>query len=135
MKIYVGCALNDAPENFKNAVADLKEQLEERGHAILHFRGQQTTDVREVYQQDIHTCVQECDIMLAICDFPSLGLGYELATMVEKHGKPVLAVAHQDTSISMLIRGIDHSHFTFRQYADFADIEEILEEKMQGISS
>ena len=38
--------------------------------------------------------------MLAICDYPSLGLGYEIATAVERQGIPVLAMAHKDSVIS-----------------------------------
>lgn len=78
----------------------------------------------EVYKHDIKNCVMQADCMLAICDFASLGLGYEIATTIEKRGLPVLAVAHKDSVVSRLIRGIDHKNFQFHYYDSVDDIIE-----------
>jgi short-subunit dehydrogenase len=53
---------------------------------------------------------------VAICDFASLGLGYELASAVEKYHKPVIAAAKTDEKITRLVQGIDSPDFRFVRY-------------------
>lgn len=127
-KLYIGCALtNLTPEKrpeFLGMLATIKEKLQDH-FEIIEFLGK--TDVidappLEVYNFDIKDCVMQVDCMLAICDFPSLGTGYELATAVEVRGIPVLAVAHKDSIVSRLVRGIDHKNYQFYYYDTVDDI-------------
>ena len=83
-KVYVGCSLTHAPKKFRDEVENFKNKLREICE-VLDFYGLADKDIpREVYEHDIHNCVGKCDLLLAICDFPSLGLGWELGTQVEK---------------------------------------------------
>jgi hypothetical protein len=66
--------------------------------------------------------------MIAVCDYASNGLGYEMATMIEKHGKPVLAVAHKNAVVSRLILGIDSSCFEFVRYDNLDEVYCLLED-------
>lgn len=128
-KLYIGCALtNLTPENREKLLKDLsnlKSKLKEH-FEVLEFlwvlSDPSKATPEDVYRVDIKECVSKADCMLALCDYPSLGLGYEIATAVEARGIPVLAVAHTDSIVTKLIRGIDHENFTFEYYDSFDEV-------------
>jgi hypothetical protein len=116
VKVYVGCSLTHAPEEFRNNVEELKNKLKEVCQVLL-FKGLSDDHIpHDVYVHDIVNCVHECDILVAICDYPSIGLGWEMSVQAEKRGKPVLAVAHKDSKISMLILDPQLPGYEFRRY-------------------
>ncbi len=116
INVYVGCGLTQAPLRFRKAVDSLKEKL--RSHAnVYNFMGLFDGTPEEVYRRDIGECVADCDAFIAISDFPSMGLGYELGVAVEKLRKPTLSLAHRDSKISRLIIGIAQPHYQFARYA------------------
>lgn len=126
-KVYVGCALMNLPPEEKEAflarINELKSGLRSRGYDVIEFLyslGNGTPE--EIYTYDIHQCVGSADAMLAVCDYPSLGLGYEMATAIEKRGIPVLAVAHESSKVSSLIQGITHPNFTFERYGSLDEV-------------
>lgn len=115
LNIYVGCGLTQAPLPFCAEVDALKEEL--RAHAVVYnFMGIFDGTPLTVYQRDIHECVAGCDAFIAISDFPSMGLGYELGVAVEKLCKPTLSLASVDSKISRLIIGIAQPHYRFARY-------------------
>lgn len=123
IKLYVGCALgglkDTEKEEFLKRIVRLKESLREKGFDVLEFMGLGEQTPQEVYEHDILGCVATCDAMLAVCDQLSTGMGYELGVVVEKRGLPVLAVAHKDSFVSKIVRGITKPNFHFEYYADF----------------
>lgn len=121
MKIYVGCALTHAPESFKQDIEDIKAALRAE-HEILDFIGAGPGEPRDVYLWDIGQCVAHCDMMIAICDLPSLGLGYEMGFAIEKLNKPTLIVAHKDAIVTRLIRGIEKENVAFERYSHMSEI-------------
>ena len=124
-KIYVGCALTDAPTTFANQVEELKALLREEGHEVADFVGTVKGTASEVYETDIHKCVANSDIFIAVCDYPSIGLGWEIGTAVEKHGKPVLAVAHRNDKVTRMLSGAVSDRnplYRFFRYSTMADI-------------
>lgn len=128
--IYVGCSLTHAPEAFRAEVETFKDTLREK-YEVMNFLGLEAGTARDVYAQDIGKCITECTLFVAVCDYPSLGLGYEMATAIEKHDKKVLAVAHKDTHISRLVRGIDHPNFSFRRYEKLVeDVPSMVDTKL-----
>lgn len=127
MKIYVGCSLTQAPEVFRQEVEDFKTKLRNFGHEAFNFIGLVAGTARDVYEWDIKHCVEECDLFVAICDYPSIGLGYELAVAVEKLGKRALAVAHRDAKITRLVLGINHPRFEFRQYDELDEVINLIQ--------
>lgn len=136
-KLYIGCALTNLPADEKDKfLAMIKEIKKELGKSfeILEFLGigdignTRPYTPQEIYDYDIRKCVMKADCMLAICDYPSLGLGYEMATCVEKRGALVLAVAHKDSVVGRLIRGIDHKNFNFLYYNS---VEEIIKKTLE----
>ncbi len=122
-KLYIGCALTNLPEDkkaeFLQLIESIKKELKKDFEILEFWSATHEWSVgtpQDIYKYDIRDCVMKTDCMLSICDYPSLGLGYEIATAVEKMGIPVLAVAHKDSTVTRLIRGIDHKNFNFFYY-------------------
>jgi hypothetical protein len=130
LKLYVGCALTGASPEFIEKIKVFKQELAPQ-YEVLEFLWPKPGAPLEVYQRDIQECVAGCDMMIAFCDRPSMGLGYELGTAVEKYSKPVLAVAHKDSKVSRLIMGVDHPMYTFSTYDDIEEVHLFLEQKVQ----
>lgn len=125
-KLYVGCALKNAPREFVDGVLAMREKLKADPRLeILEFLGPGLP--QDVYRRDIHECVEASDLMVAICDLPSLGLGYEMATHVKHHKRPLLALAREGAVVSGLIEGIHgEGPFAFRRYRDISDVPHIV---------
>jgi hypothetical protein len=132
-KLYIGCALTNLSsekrdELLKN-ISSLRERLEDK-FEVLEFLwvkmdpSKATPD--EVYRVDIDECVKSADCMLALCDYPSTGLGYEMATALEKCGIPVLAVAQKDSVVTKLVRGINKPNFNFQYYDSFDEVGDMV---------
>ena len=137
IKVYVGCAilgLGDSERKvFLKKVVLLKDLIRAQGFEVMEFIGRMDAPSREVYQNDIVECVGTCDGMLAICDHPSTGMGYELATVIEKRGLPVLAVARTGSVVSKVILGISKPNFRFERYNDLLkDVPILLESHLKN---
>lgn len=81
----------------------------------------------EIYVQDT-TWLKECDLVIAECTNPSLGVGYELA-FAEKYNKPVyIFYRNQETNLSAMLTG--DSYFNIDIYSNeeelFKKLDEIL---------
>ena len=127
--IYVGCSLTHAPEEFKASVEGFKTALRnEGGYEVLEFIGLVGGTAEDVYRWDVEKCVGTCSLFIAICDYPSIGLGYELATAVEKRGVQTLAVAHRDAKVTRLVLGITHPRFQFRRYDELSELVPLVKE-------
>jgi nucleoside 2-deoxyribosyltransferase len=120
IKVYVGCSLTHAPEEFRQKVEKLKEKLSTICH-VLYFKGLVGEIPYKIYQWDIKECVYQCDIMVAVCDYPSIGLGIEMGTQMEARQKPVLAVAHKDSKVTDLIHDPRTPGFIFYRYENFVE--------------
>jgi nucleoside 2-deoxyribosyltransferase len=121
LKLYVGCGLTNAPDSFCDQVAELKEMF--RGeYEVFDFVGKVSGTAEEVYRWDIERCVATCDVFLAVCDYASTGLGWELSEAIGR-GKRVIGVAHDDAVISRLIIGAAEvkPNFSFHRYQNFLE--------------
>lgn len=131
-RLYIGCSLTMASEEFRDQVEQLKVVLRAQGYKIDDFLGLTAGTPREVYLWDIKECVANCDVMVGICDEPSIGLGYELCEAV-RLGKPVLAVAHKQVQVTRMIAGIAEveKNFAFERYNDLVtDVPQILDDHL-----
>lgn len=130
-KLYIGCALTNLPEDkreeFMQMITKIKQELKKH-FELLEFVGVDDLKTNTpmtpqyVYNYDIRECLMKADYFLAICDFPAIGLGYELGTAVEKMGIPVLAMAHKNSKVSRSIIGVDHPNFNFTYYDSVDEI-------------
>jgi len=133
IKIYVGCSLTQAPPEFIGAVEAVKASLR-HDYEVLDFLGLEHGTAADVFQWDIRRNVAQCDLFVAICDYPSIGLGYELATAIEKLGKPVIALAHQDAKVTRLILGINAPKFSFQRYQSLREVPILIRTKISELN-
>jgi hypothetical protein len=116
--VYVACSLTHASEEFKQQVELLKDSLR-KVCRVLCFLGISDDTAHAIYEHDIHNCVYRSDLVVAITDFPSTGLGYEIGTQVEARRMPVLAVAHIDSKVTKLILDPQQPGYEFHRYRNF----------------
>lgn len=111
-KVYIGCALTLAPNDFVKDIEKFKKKL--RPYAeIFDFLGLQPPDAGQVFQHDTN-CVRRCDLMIANVTYPSIGLGLELGVAVENR-KPLITLAQKNIKVSRLIFGYaDPYHYSFK---------------------
>jgi len=124
VKVYVGCALTEAPEAFKSDVEAFKIRLREKGYEVFDFVGLVAGTALDVYEWDMGHCVGECDIFIGICDFPSIGLGFE-TNQALRLGKPILLVAHQNAKVTRLVLGAAEAEPSIR-FERYSKLDEIL---------
>ena len=105
----------------------LTEQVGDINHnAMEHGR----TQDQEIYDQDT-SWLRECDLVIAECTHPSLGVGYEMA-YAEKYGKPVyIFYRHQETQLSAMLTGDPYFHIQSYETKEelLTMIHEILQQK------
>jgi nucleoside 2-deoxyribosyltransferase len=121
-RLYIGCALTQASEDFKRGVETFKDDLRER-YEVFDFVGLTNGTEADVYNWDIGHCVRDCDGFVAICDQPSLGLGWELGEATRLN-KPVLAVAHEASKVTRLVLGAAavEPNVRFETYEQLSDV-------------
>lgn len=139
VRIYVGCALTHASEDFKRCIEILKSELRFlKDVEVLEFLGLVNGTPVDVYEHDIHNCVEKADLFIAECSYPSIGLGWELGTAVEKHQKHVLAVAMSDSKITRLVVGANcerNPNYSFQTYDSIKELVSICIKKVEQIQN
>jgi len=118
-KIYVGCALTQAPDDFKQSIENFKNELRPFS-TILDFVGLVNGTAKDVFEWDTN-CVKSCDIFIADCTFQGIGLGYELGIALESQ-KNVLAIAHEDATVSRLVLGVTSPKYQFIRYKNVIEV-------------
>lgn len=121
-KIYVGCALTHASQDFRDSISIFKEWLRVN-YEVLDFTG--VLDGWTILSTDIYThdrhCVINSDLFIAECSYPSTGLGYEIATAIENN-KKLLLIAHRDALVTRMILGIPEHKAKMVRYNNLDDI-------------
>lgn len=80
-------------------VGNVKRSVKERGRKLD----------AEIYQQDMQW-LESCDLVIAECTHPSLGVGYEMA-YAEKCNKPVyIFYRNAETNLSAMLTGNPYFH-------------------------
>ncbi len=125
-KLYVGCSLTQASLEFITSVENLKLKLAESFEILDFFGLTDEPDSTKIYNHD-RKCVLNSDIFLAICDFPSTGLGMEIGFAIENQKNIVIAY-NSKSKITRMVLGIPAtSKLQFCQYQDMSEIEKFLE--------
>lgn len=128
-KLYIGCSLNGAPEDFVESVENVKNALR-ADFEVLDFVGLNYETTAQVYKWDIEHCVRTCDFFVAICDERSTGLGWELCEAVHL-GTPILAAAHKDTKVSGIVLGAAElkQNMTFTRYDNLDELPALVKQQ------
>ncbi|MCL5784522.1 MAG: hypothetical protein M1142_04185 [Patescibacteria group bacterium] len=130
LKIYLGCALTHAAPEFRDSVDQLKDTLR-RDFEVLDFIGLVKGTPRDVFEWDLN-CVRRCDLFVAECTYPSIGLGYELAVAVHAN-QAILAVAQQDAKVTRLVLGIDHPKYSFHRYRELSEVADLINNRTANL--
>lgn len=130
--VYVACSLTHATPIFRQSIEAFKKKLEPICN-VLRFLGLKSGRTpHELYQYDIHECVYRSDLVVAICDLPSLGLGYEMGTQAEARQRPCLCLAQELSLVSEIIMDTRRAGYEFRRYSDLlADGVEFVTDKLR----
>jgi nucleoside 2-deoxyribosyltransferase len=126
-KIYVGCSLTHASPEFIEKINELKENLKGK-YEILEFIGLVNGTAKDVFEWDSN-CVKSSDLFIAICDYPSIGLGIEIGIAIENN-KNTIAVAHKDAKVTRMVQGAESESFTFIRYENLADVLSVIEAEL-----
>ena len=110
MKIYFGGSIRGGREDAELYAYMIKE-LKKYGTVLTEHIGNDALLTPEyegsdqnIWQKDT-AWLRECDMVIAECTAPSLGVGYELA-YAERHGKPVhIFYRPGETSLSAMLKG------------------------------
>ncbi len=130
LKLYVGCGLTLAPEEFRVWVEEVLKPLLREHFEVLQFAGLGDHTPEQVYEMDVEGCVARCDLFLAIQDFPSTGLGIEQAEAVKFYHKPTLCVGRngwlKERRISKCPVGMRKNPLcTYEEYCTAEDIVQL----------
>ncbi|MEX0918109.1 MAG: hypothetical protein WDZ93_03055 [Candidatus Paceibacterota bacterium] len=132
LTIYVGMALTEAPEEFRGSFQkELKDALASLPNIqILDFVGLENGDEGQVYTHD-RRCTEQADLCVFICDYPSIGLGIEIAFRFLT-GKPMLCFARDGQRVTRMLLGMcQFEEIPFHRY-DFVDeIVSLVKERLE----
>ena len=134
-KLYVGCALSHAPQEFRDGVVKLKEKLREVGFEILEFAlvGDKPQEGVNIYDYDMSN-VGNCDMFVVIADLPSTGLGMELER-AKAISKPVLVFAHEESYVTNMITHmlVKYGYSEVVRYKSHDEIPSHVEAKIEAL--
>lgn len=114
----------EAIEHINKTDQVLTEQVGDLSRSIL----EQARDKDQlIYEQDTGW-LRQCDLVIAECTHPSLGVGYEMA-YAEKYNKPVyIFYRKEETQLSAMLKGDPYFHIDSYQDKEelFHKIDEVL---------
>jgi nucleoside 2-deoxyribosyltransferase len=124
MKIYLGCSMTGAPESFNKEVISLYNKLNSKFEVLPFFNlviDRVPNSNSELFEFDINQ-INKSDFMIAICTYPSTGMGYEISHALNT-GKKVFAFAKKEDRVSKFVDGgITHPNYKFSRVESFEDI-------------
>ncbi len=124
-KLYVGCSLQNSSQEFRDGIDRLKAALK-KNFSVIEFLGLGKGTVQDVYTYDSQ-CVRDCDVFLAECSKPSIGLGIEIGIAMQAN-KRIVAVAEKEASVSRMLQGITYQDFSFHRYTSIDEVVQLMEE-------
>lgn len=133
-KIYFAGSIRGGQDD-TSLYHDIIEHIKQTDHVLTEHVGDPTRSTLEqgrgkdalIYDQDT-AWLRECDLVIAECTHPSLGVGYEMA-YAEKYQKPVyIFCRHQETQLSAMLTGDPYFHIDTYETKEelFAKIDAIL---------
>lgn len=117
---------NELIQEIKKTDTVLTEHVGDLSRSILE---QGRNGDQEIYDQDT-AWLRECDLLIAECTRPSLGVGYELA-YAEKYNKPsYIFYRHKECELSAMLTGDPYFHIYPYETKEelFTKVKEILKD-------
>lgn len=135
-KIYFAGAIRGGRDDaalYKRMIDYMKRTnvvlTEHIGKSNMSLKAQTNVIDTHIYERDTRW-LRECDMVIAECTCPSLGVGYELG-YAEAHGIPVFVFYNKSkANLSAMLNG--NAHFTIVPYETevecFSRLEDILQQ-------
>lgn len=135
MKIYFAGSIRGGRSDaalYHEVIAHIKEKdivlTEQVGDMNRSVREGSRQSDNEIYEKDT-AWLQECDMVIAECTVPSLGVGYELA-YAEKKEKPVhIFYRPSRTTLSAMLKG--NMYFHIHPYETKEELLSLIDEIRQ----
>ncbi len=124
-KLYVGCSLQNSSQEFRDGIDRLKARLK-KDFSVIEFLGLGKGTVQDVYTFDSQ-CVKDCDVFLAECSQPSIGLGKEIGIAMQAN-KRIVTVAEKEASVSRMLQGITYPDFSFHRYTSLDEVVTLMQQ-------
>lgn len=132
MKIYFAAAIRGAKEPaaakvYKSLITYLQSYgsvlTEHIANADVFIQGEPEFSDSYIYKRDINWLLS-ADLIVAEVTYPSLGVGFEIATAIE-HNKKVFCLKRKDgKKISAMISGCNK--LELQEYADLSEAENLI---------
>ncbi len=122
-RIYVGNALTNASQEYLEFINIIKKELNNIDDIrVLEYKGTGETP-EEIARHDLEQ-IKYCDILLAIRDFPSEGLGIEIAECSKMDKFIILAnhVLSKPSKFALGLCKIRHNKFVHLEYSNFDEL-------------
>jgi hypothetical protein len=124
-RVYVGCSVTDASKKFTEDVELFKMALEEH-FVVLRFVVKKPGDSINVYVHDIEHCLQEANMMIAVCDERSIGVGIEIGAALWRKPIPILIIAHEDSRVTSFLNDMVNELRKKERAIDFQRYQSLL---------
>ncbi len=128
-RIYVGNALTNVSQEYLEFINIIKKELNNIDSIqILDYKGTGETP-EEIARHDLEQ-IKDCDILLAIRDFPSEGLGIEIAECSKINKFIILAnhVLSKPSKFALGLCRIRHNKFVHLEYSNLNELIRELKE-------
>lgn len=136
-KIYFAGSIRGGREDAQ-LYAAIISHLQKTEDVLTEHIGKTDLDTREqgrsgdarIYEQDT-AWLRECDLVIAECSNPSLGVGYEMA-YAERYNKPVFIFYDRErTQLSAMLTGDEYFHIIPYEKPEeiFRQLDRILQEQ------
>lgn len=132
MKIYFAAAIRGAKEpiaveTYRSLIAYLQNYgsvlTEHIANPEIFTEGETDFSDSYIYERDINWLLS-ADLVVAEVSYPSLGVGFEIATAVE-HNKKILCLKRKDCKkISAMISGCEK--LELREYNDISEAKDLI---------
>lgn len=134
MKIYFAGSIRGGREDaalYGRIISFMKREhtvlTEHIGAPSIRAMGEEGVSDEDIYRQDM-AWLRECDMVIAECSCPSLGVGYEMA-FAEGLGKPVhIFFSRERGSLSAMLSGDSYFHIHYYSGEDelFRELEKLI---------
>jgi nucleoside 2-deoxyribosyltransferase len=133
MKIYFAGSIRGG-RDLQPVYFKITDHLEESGHTVLtnHVASKSVLEIetglssREIYERDIEW-LEKCELFIADVTVPSLGVGFEVASAVNRQ-KPVLCIHQEGVELSAMIAGNSSKNIQVKEYKDDQSMINIIDE-------
>src|SRR5262245_31309560 len=120
--IYVGGASTNASASFDRQISDFKQRLRDISSAlVLEWKLEEGDGTKpEMYDRDLNN-IRMCDVLIALIDEPSIGLGMEIAEAIRSR-KTILCLHSPNITPSRLLQaGCQAGFLDIATYRDLDD--------------